>query len=130
MNKLLIFLLAFAAALTMRAETVEGVTVTSPQGDYRFEISRVSLVTFGDKEMTITASDDTTVAFPNAEGWTLTFGEVTMDAITTLSPSSSPIQVFNVAGIMVWEGRSLTRDALPKGVYVIVCNGKKVKIQL
>lgn len=130
MKKMLFLLLAFAAAMTMRAETVEGVTVSSRLGDYRFEIARVSLVTFGDEEMTITKDDETTVSFPNAEDWTLTFGEVSADAITSVASATMPVQVFNAVGVLVWEGKALNKGALPKGVYVMVCNGKRVKIQL
>lgn len=133
MKKILLTLFVFLSLTSVKAQTMEGVIVTTGSGEQVFAVSEIKEIAFGDDGMTVVKTDEGTVSFGNAEGWQIRFGQVesTGIAFAVQSGEAAVAKVFDVNGNLVKEARpsDIRLGELPKGIYIIMCNGKSLKVQ-
>ena len=121
------------ACLAVKARSDRGITVSTESGERLFALSEVNCVTFGDDQMTIVQNDGSEVSFPNSNGWTIRFVTAETDGIQSVTPTGGSMQVYDASGARVGiikEVSELTHGNYPKGVYMVKCNGKTIKVKL
>ena len=133
MKSLLILLFAVLMGTTAKAQTVNSIMVSTDSGDLSFVLNDIKCVTFGETAMVIMQNDDTEISFPNANNWSIRFVSSDASSISSANVANIPMQVYDVKGTLVATIKNVAElnfDKFPKGIYIIMFNGKIMKVQL
>lgn len=122
--------LGMLASTAAWAQKADGLTVRIGDEEQQFPISMVKEITFSDEGMTVVKTDNATVEF--SSGWQMRFGEIETTGISLAAGTAgnAKAQVYDAGGNLLMETKmaDLRISELPKGVYMIMCNGKSLKI--